>query len=193
MGEFDLNLSTRPFRSYRAINAMLIVGLVALTIVSAIQFYGYRRYTRLANGIRSEVRNAQVESEALRRQLDSLNSKLSTSESSAKLSEVGFLNGLIARKNFSWTKIFARLEALMPDGVRLVGLVPNVTSDNGVVLRLEVIGRSSDEIAQFADALQMSPAFAQVTVSMEEKAPGANATEVGAAMTASYYPEKDAE
>jgi hypothetical protein len=41
MGEYHLNLSTKPFPAYRIVNVMLLTIFVALAGVSASQAYGF--------------------------------------------------------------------------------------------------------------------------------------------------------
>src|SRR5580693_6052816 len=102
MAEFDLNLSTRPFPAYRLFNIALAVLLVVLVVVSAWQGVGYRRYSKLARSIRAREQDTRVEAEALGKRVDDLESRLDRPEATAKLAEIGFLNHLIQRKNFSW-------------------------------------------------------------------------------------------
>ena len=44
MGQFDLNLSTRPFKPYRAVNLGLFVLLMILGVISAAQVLSYQQY-----------------------------------------------------------------------------------------------------------------------------------------------------
>src|SRR5690242_8738457 len=124
MARFDLNLSTRPFPAYRATNVGLAILLVVLAIVTGWQAYGFIRYSSLIGQIRETERNTRVQSEATGRHLAELERDLNTPEATAKLSEVNFLNDLIARKTFSWTEVFSLLENLVPDDVHLTGLSP---------------------------------------------------------------------
>ena len=49
------------------------------------------------------------------------------------------LNTLIERKSISWTKIFADLEGVMPDNVRLIQVrLPQINSRNEVLLDMVV-------------------------------------------------------
>ena len=107
MGEFDLNLSTRPFVANQFKTLLLAVALIILLALSVIQGYGFKRYSTLANQIRGDARNAQVESEALGRRLNDMDSKLSAPQAKEKLSQIEFLNGIIAKKTFSWSRVFA--------------------------------------------------------------------------------------
>src|SRR5688572_23618132 len=103
MAQFDLNLSTRPFPAYRLINIGLILGLVALILISVWQAFGFIQFSRMAAAIRPADEEARVEAEALGTRVGELGSRLDRPEATAKLNEIGFLNQLIARKNLSLT------------------------------------------------------------------------------------------
>src|SRR4029077_9826481 len=110
MGGFGLNLSTRPFPAYRAANLGLTAVLFVLIAVSAWQGFSYVHYTKLAADIRSAESTARAEATAYSSKAQQLQSKLDTPAAKAKLTEIDYLNNLIARKNFSWTRVWSILE-----------------------------------------------------------------------------------
>ena len=62
MGEFNLNLSTRPFPAYRVANLALLLFFVVISGVSVWQAYSFRHYSDLAKSIfATRKKNAQVE------------------------------------------------------------------------------------------------------------------------------------
>jgi Tfp pilus assembly protein PilN len=193
MGQFDLNLSTRPFRGYRVQTLLLSLALIALIATSVLQFLGFKRYSRLASQIRGEARNAQVDSDVLGRQLAEFDAKLNRPEAVDKMSEIQFLNGIIARKTFPWTRIFSDLEELMPETVHLVSLRPDVAENGTAQLHIEVRARSVDDWAKFAAALQSVPAFDDLIVASEEKRQETKTAinDVNFAFTVKYHPDKE--
>ena len=190
MSEFDLNLSTRPFPAYRATNAGLAILLVILLAIAAWQAYGFVRYSSLISEIRDTERNSRVQSEALGHRLADLERELNTPEATAKLSEVNFLNELIARKTFSWTEVFSRLENLVPNDVHLMGLSPEISATGPIVMRMEVRGRTVESISQLISALEQSPSFENVVVSTEQKTDSA-ARDVDVSLSVNYFPSKE--
>lgn len=188
MGQFDLNLSTRPFRPYRAANLGLFAVLLILVAVSAVQFYGYQRYSTLAAATREEERVYREEADRLSEQTRSLNQKMSRSNATAKLSEVEQLNQLLLRKSFSWTRLLANLEKLVPEDVRMVSLQPVVDEQGKIYLNMNVRGRTLADVTEFLKALENSKVFHDVALAVEEKK-GAAAGEVEFTLSASYNPE----
>jgi hypothetical protein len=197
MDEFDLNLSTRPFPAYQFKALLLISALVVLIALSAWQGYGFMRYSSLAAGIRGDAREAAVESGVLDRRLVDIDAKLTRPEAVEKLSEIAFLNNIIARKSFSWARIFVHLENVMPDAVHLLSLRPEFPPEGGVLLYIQVRGRSMPDIKQLIDNVQSSPVFDPVIVSTEEKREGttnaapAVSSDIEVVLRVPYHPERE--
>jgi Tfp pilus assembly protein PilN len=187
MAEFDLNLSTRPFPAYRVTNLALSAILVVLVLVSAWQAYGFIQYSSLSGQIRGQEEELRVQSQALGHQLEEVESRLDRPEATAKLNEIGYLNGLITRKNFSWTRIFASLEDMVPETVHLLDLRPEFAPDGSVLLHLNVRGRDIEDVAGLIDTMEASAAFDNVKVSSEVKVEA----EVEVGLSVNYHPQKD--
>jgi len=168
VAEFDLNLSTRPFPPYRLINIALGTILVLLLAFSLWQTMGFIRFSRLARAIRTAEVETRIEAKSLGKRGAELESRLDRPEATAKLNEIGFLNRLIARKNFSWTRLLADLETLVPNNVHLVNLAPEIGA-NGITLQIDLMGRSIADISEFIHRLEKSPVFQNISVSTEQK------------------------
>ena len=191
MSYFDLNLSTRPFPAYRLVNLGLAFVLIVLVAVSAWQAYGFVRFSSMTRAIRDSEQQARVEADALGRHLAELESRLDRPEAAAKLSEIGFLNRLIARKELSWTRLFANLEEMVPESVHLVSLTPDVGANDPVVLHINLRGRSIADVSRFVEALERSAVFEKVVVSVEQKSDLGGSTDVELTLTANYYAKRE--
>jgi hypothetical protein len=189
--DFDLNLSTRPFPAYRGTNIALATILIVLIALSGWQATGFSRYSRRARSIRGAEQDARVEDASLKQREAELGSRLDRPESTAKLNEIGFLNHLILRRNFSWTQLFSILEDMVPDNVHLMNLTPHVGADGKLMLSLGVKARSIADVTVFIKRLEQSPVFENVIVSAEEKKDPTTSSDVDITLTAVYYPEKE--
>jgi Fimbrial assembly protein (PilN) len=189
--DFDLNLSTRPFPAYRALNIGLAAILVALIGLTAWQTVGFIRFSRKARGIRKTEQELRVAADSMGQQVAQLGSRLDRPEATAKLNEIGFFNHLILRRNFSWTRLFSILEDMVPDNVHLVNLSPNIEKDGGITLRLAVKAKSVSDVTVFVKRLEMSPVFENVILSAEQKSDPTVAGDVELNLTAVYYPQRD--
>jgi Tfp pilus assembly protein PilN len=189
MGQFNLNLSTRPFKPYRAANLGLFTLLVVLVAVSVIQFYSYQQNSSLAAGIRDNERKAKEESEALTTRLKAVTSQMYSNNASTKLEQVAFLNEVLKRKSFSWTQVFANLERVTPENVYLLNMHPFIDEKGMMGLNIVLRGRSFVDATEFVSILEDSGIFAQVTVAKEELKTSQG--EVEFALSAYYFPEEE--
>jgi hypothetical protein len=192
MAELELNLSTRPFPAYRLMNVGLVSVLVILIVLTVSQAWGFLHYSSLADSIRRDEQTARVESETSAQQLAVLAAKLDRPESAAKLNDIGFLNSLIARRELSWTDLFANLENMVPETVRLVSLKPEIPAEGPVLLMIDARGRSLNDIAQFISLLEQAPMFEEVKIFSEEKVNPEGGADLNVTLSARYYPEKQA-
>jgi hypothetical protein len=196
MGDFDLNLSTRPFPAYQLKTVLLTLTLVGLLALSVWQAYGFMYYSGLAGLIRGDAQTAGAEARSLVKQVGDLDVKLSQPEAKNKLQEIEFLNGIIVRKTFSWTRVFAAFERLMPPGAHLVSLRPSFDKDDTVLMHIEAQAHSMQDVQQLLEALQGSPEFDEVIPSIGEKEqannmPASAGMEIKLALTAKYHPERE--
>ena len=188
MGQFNLNLSTRPFPAYRVASLALLLFFVVVSGVTVWQVYSFRYYSSLAKDIRDKEKAAREEKGSLANTLSDLGARLDRPVTKDKLAEIDFLNNLIVRKHFSWTTVFANLEAVIPDNVHLSTVAPEILKDK-VSLHLEIVCRSISDESEFIRRLQASPVFQDVVVSREERKGTGGSGDVGVVLTVSYFPE----
>jgi type IV pilus assembly protein PilN len=75
-----------------------------------------------------------------------------------------FLNQLIERKAFSWTRVLENLEKVMPARVHLVAIHPELDEDNQLALKMTVAGDSRDRAIELARRMEESKRFAQTNI-----------------------------
>jgi hypothetical protein len=92
-----------------------------------------------------------------------LDTKLREPANAEVLQRSLLLNTLIERKSISWTRIFADLEGVMPGDVRLISVrLPQITSQNEVVLDVQVGSKAPEPVIDFLIRLRKSPLFGPV-------------------------------
>jgi Tfp pilus assembly protein PilN len=101
-----------------------------------------------------------------------------------------FLNGLIQRKAFSWTRVFADLETVMPINLHVVSLKPELTDENQLQLQMKVTGDSRAGALELVHRMEGSPHF-QGTQLVAEGPASQNATAVAAEIVAVYVPQAE--
>ena len=158
-----INLSTEPFRQDRpalvasgavAVVLALLLGVVVFLIVAD---RGRMKNTRVAVArLDSEVR--RISSEQAK-----LEGTLRLPANAEVLQRSYLLNNLIDHKAISWTKIFSDLETVMPLEARIISVrLPQITSQNEVVLDVEVGSKEPAPFAVLLNHLNKSPLFGPV-------------------------------
>ena len=169
MGQFDLNLSTRPFKPYRAANFGLLTLLLILLTVSAGQVLSYQQYSSLAAASRQEEQEVRADTDMVTAAVQKLNEKMTSGNATSKLSEVELLNRILIRKSFSWTRVFASLEKAMPENVRLLSLRPFLDEQEKIGLTMDVRGRTLGDATEFLRTLEQSDIFTDVSLAVQER------------------------
>jgi len=78
-----------------------------------------------------------------------------------------YLNILIERKAFSWTRVFEDLEKVMPARLHVVSIHPELTEDGQLKIRLLVAGESRDRALELVRKMEESPRFQQPGITTE--------------------------
>jgi Tfp pilus assembly protein PilN len=179
------NLSTRPFYNERAVHVLLglLAAIVALvTIMQVSRILTLSRYktelTAAINRDRDEVERRTREAADIRRGMNP--QELAQVAEAAKEA-----NGLIEERTFSWTELFNRLEATLPEDVMLTAVRPEF-KNGATQVNMDIQGRRAEDNDAFFEKLEATGVFRDVSWSAE------TVTEDGLhhmTMTAVYAPE----
>ena len=144
-----LNLSRQPFRNERLPTLLLGLGTLALLALSARHAtVAWELMPGRARDVSSELASLEVEAQRLGAEAAGLRD---LTASAAAIAEWATVKALVDRRVFSWTGLFAALEAALPPGVRLVSVSP---SASGAELTLAAQGRSSEDALALLQSLQ---------------------------------------
>src|SRR5215475_11901104 len=75
-----------------------------------------------------------------------------------------YLNELITRKAFSWTKAFMDLEKVMPPKLHVVSIAPELNEDNQLAIKMVVAGDSSDRAIELVRRMEGSQHFRETHI-----------------------------
>jgi hypothetical protein len=164
---FDINLASRPFRDTRttyvrwgaALGAVICITIVLI----AIAFHNWSR-TRQINKSMAQV---QQQIQQLDQQKSANEALLNQPANRDTRQRSQFLNGLIVRKSFSWTRAFADLEKIMPTRVHLLKIEPELTPDNQLKIKMTVAGNSRDKVLDLQRKLETSSEFKHPVIERE--------------------------
>ena len=155
----DINLATRPYEDAREFWARwgLAVGVLAL-LTLALLTVAARGWVN-AGRDRQSIRRLQQEIAELDRERDNAQAYLDRPANRSTRDQSQFLNGLIQRKAFSWTRVFADLETVMPINLHVVSLKPELNEENQLQLEMKVTGDSRAGALELVRRMEGSPHF----------------------------------
>ena len=163
----DINLASQPYEDARQFwmrwgTAVGAIGLLTLVLL-ALDVTGWIN-ARRDRGAIAEKRAMIAERDQIRSQAETF---LNRPENRTTRDESQFLNELIERKSFSWTRVLENLEKVMPPRVHLVAISPQLDEDNQLLLKMTVAGDSRDRAIELARRMEESRRFAQTTIVRE--------------------------
>ena len=188
--QLDINLASQPYEDGRQFwmrwgTAVGAVGLLTLVLLAA-------DITGWINARRD--RAAIAEKRAMIAQRDQLRANaeriLNLPQNRTTRDQSQFLNDLIERKAFSWTRVLENLEKVMPPRVHLIAINPQLDEDNQLGLKMTVAGDSRDRAIELARRMEESRRFSQTNIISERTEKQSNSSDTEQFdIVAIYIPE----
>ncbi|HEY1911726.1 MAG TPA: PilN domain-containing protein [Vicinamibacterales bacterium] len=153
------NLSTRPFYNERLVRLWLL--LVGVLVIAATAFNVGRviRYSRSDTQLATAASHDEARAADLRREAVRLRATVDPHQVDIASDQARMANELIDRRTFSWTDLFNKLEATLPDDVRLVSVRPVYDKDRGFTVSLNIVAKREDDVNQFMNNLEKAGSF----------------------------------
>src|ERR1700691_6070746 len=185
----DINLATRPYEDAREFWTRwgLGVGLLAVLTVFLLG-WTVKAWTE-AGRDRQDI--ARIETEIAERDSERAKAQafLDLASNRSTRDQSQFLNGLIQRKAFSWTRVFEDLEQVMPPNLHVVSLRPDFNEQNEMQLDMMVAGDNRLAAVELVHRMEGSKHFQGAQLVQEtgtsETGPGVSAKVVSA-----YVPDE---
>jgi Tfp pilus assembly protein PilN len=165
----DINLATRPYEDARRFwvqwgSILSAVGLLTLILV----FMALSGLWSASND-RKTIRSYQKEIAERDSERAKAEVFLNLPENRSTRDRSQFLNELIRRKSFSWTKVFEDLERIMPPRVHLVSIHPELNEDNQLAIKMKVAGEARERALDLVRRMESSPHFQQTKIDSESQ------------------------
>ncbi len=161
------NLATAPLENNRRFiagtSALGILALAAMALLS-LHAVSARRANR---AMRAQIDNLHSRIRISLRQQDVLRNEFKSPQAVEALKRSTFLNGLIEARTFPWTKMFADLEQILPPGVRVISISPQMDKDGRVRVVLSVGAVNDEQALKFLNSMSSSPVFSDLHVNQE--------------------------
>ena len=183
----DINLATRPYEDAGEFWARWGIGVGALAVVTLVLLtlavHGWVKAGQDRHSIR-QLQQQIAEKDNERAQAQSL-LELDVNRSTRDQSQ--FLNGLIQRKAFSWTRVFEDLEKVMPSSLHVVALKPELNDQNQLELEMKVAADNRAGAVDLVHRMEGSKHFQGAQLAIETS--GENGVGVTATIVAVYVPD----
>jgi type IV pilus assembly protein PilN len=161
-----VNLATRPFIELRPLYKRLRIWMAALFILAIPVWFLARVEQRKAAVATARVRTMQGSVRQMQRQQQSYQALMRQPQNAAVLTQSDFLNDLFRRKAFSWTATMTDLETVLPAGVQVQSIDPQVNPDGHVTIRMRVSG-ARERAIELVKNLEGSKHFAAPRLATE--------------------------
>jgi len=154
----SVNLATRPFVEIRPLLQRLRIAMGVLALIAIVLGF-------LLHSATHKARDRQAQMDALVARTRGFQQERSTDEASmhrpvnaAVLERSQYLNALFLRKSFSWTAVMMDLETVLPAGVQVTNIEPQMLPNGALQIRLRVSG-DRDRAVQLVKNLERSQRF----------------------------------
>jgi type IV pilus assembly protein PilN len=185
----NINLASQPYEDARQFwtrwgtalvgASILTLALLALTITG--WFSARRDHAKI-----TELKANIAQRDRVRQQAENF---LNLPENRITRDQSQFLNRLIERKSFSWTRVLEDLEKVMPARVHLVSIHPEMDEDNQLTLKMAVAGDSRERALELARRMEESRRFSQTYIEGESSGRSSSADPIEFNIHAIYVPE----
>src|SRR6202043_2055483 len=155
----DINLATRPYEDAREFWVRWGLGVGLLGVLTlALLGLAVRGWT---NAGRDRQNIAQLQEQIAERDHERATAQafLDMSVNRSTRDQSQFLNGLIQRKAFSWTRVFEDLERVMPMNLHVVSLRPELNDQNQMQLDMKVAGDTRAAAVELVHRMEGSRHF----------------------------------
>ena len=184
----DINLATHPYEDAREFWARWGLGVGVLAVLTLVLLGWTVRSWSNAGRDRQSI--ARLEAQIAERDQERARAQaflvLSANRSTRDQSQ--FLNGLIQRKEFSWTRVFEDLEQVMPSNLHVVSLRPELNDQNQVELNMRVAGDTRSAAVELVHRMEGSKHFGGAQL-VQESSGSENGSGVIASVVSIYVPD----
>jgi len=184
----DINLATRPYEDAREFWTRWGLGVGLLGVLTLLLLgLAVRGWTNAGRDrhdiVQLQEQIAERDSERAKAQafLDMAANRSTRDQSQ-------FLNGLIQRKAFSWTRVFEDLDRVMPPNLHVVSLRPELNDQNQMELEMKVGCDTRAAAVELVHRMEGSKHF-QGAQLVSEGQTGEAGTGVAASVISIYVPD----
>jgi type IV pilus assembly protein PilN len=163
----NINLASQPYEDARQFWMRWGTGLAVVTILTLALLVTTISGWVAARHDHADIAKLKAEIAQRDQARQQAETYLNQPENRATRDQSQFLNELIERKSFSWTRVLEDLEKVMPARVHLVAIHPELDEENQLLLKLSVAGDSRDRALELARRMEDSRRFMKTNIVTE--------------------------
>lgn len=168
--KFRINLASQPYEDVRRFFTQWIIALALLVAFSGLLVYAAARNWRAAHTVQRQVAAEDARLKKLNEQEQQDLEILNRDQNRDVKDRAQALNAVLLRKEFSWTRIFADLEKIMPTRLHVVSIAPQLDKDEQIEIRMQVAGDSRDKAIELVRNMEQAPDFRDAYILSETTA-----------------------
>jgi type IV pilus assembly protein PilN len=183
-----INLASRRYEDAGRFFKQWVPALVGLAFVTLVLVgLALAHYNEL-RGLDREIAQKREQIAQLEKERSEAEAFLARPENSGTRDQAQFLNDLFKKKSFSWTQVLSELERMMPAGVQVVSIKPELDQASGKLkVAMTVATPRRDNAIELIRKLEDSEHFQTPLIQSEsERAEGENRVQV--LISADYVP-----
>jgi type IV pilus assembly protein PilN len=163
----SVNLANRPFVELRPLFARLRLAMAVMAVMAIGLGFALRSLNAKAAVARARMDALKAETHQYLHERQVNEARMHQPQNMAVLERSQFLNAVFAWKSFSWTAVMMDLEKVLPTGVQVTSIEPQITKEGDVNIRLRVSG-DRDRAVQLVRNLETSQRFLSPRLSSEQ-------------------------
>jgi type IV pilus assembly protein PilN len=163
----SVNLANRPFVELRPLFARLRLAMVVLTLLAVGLWFALSSLQAKAKVAQAKMDSLKAETQQYQHERQVNEARMHQPQNMGVLERSQYLNAVFAWKSFSWTAVMMDLEKVLPAGVQVTSIEPNIAKDGEVNIRLRVSG-DRDRAVQLVRNLETSQRFLSPRLSSEQ-------------------------
>jgi type IV pilus assembly protein PilN len=185
---YNINLARRPYIDARSFYANWLAILVPLFVLAAV-LVGFAAHAAVSSReVARGVRKVEDEIAQLDQQKKRAEEVMNGPENRDTRQKSQFLNQVIARKAFSWTRAFEELERVVPPRVHVMSIRPEVKNDEMQIV-MTVAGDTRENVLELMRRMETSQSFRQPRITSEDVKQTQARPEVEFQVEARYVPQ----
>ncbi|MEI9980683.1 MAG: PilN domain-containing protein [Edaphobacter sp.] len=154
----SINLANRPFVELRPLFAKLRLAMAFLAVLAVALGFWLHSLNAKASVARAKMDALQAKTQEYQHERMVNEARMRQPQNMAVLDRSRYLNTLFAEKSFSWTAVMMDLEKVLPPGVQVTSIEPQITKEGDVIIRLRVSG-DRERAVQLVRNLETSQRF----------------------------------